>query len=170
VQSVEHILAVLESLSRADRQWIVEHLPDHAKSVLINELSNPIASKANHQSIETQTAPSANGESRQLLIERISPVTAASVLANEPLWIIVAILQSVPFAWAAQVAQALPTSIRPTVIAMQRDSRAVPASIVASLRNTLLRRCVDEPGAYETIDLRPRWRQWLDVLRSRRAA
>src|SRR5690348_2742516 len=102
MQTIGNILSTLESLSSADRQWIVERLPDEAKSLLMNELVT--ATDASIRDDECHSTGKARLTSSK--IERIPADVAASILESEAPWIVAVILQSANTAWTTQVVRA----------------------------------------------------------------
>lgn len=160
MKSVQQILARLETLSKADRQWIVKHLPEQAKAVLMNELSGEAASTGNGIERKKQAVSSATDPGQ---IEGIDPGVAASVLATEPGWITVALLQSANDAWAKQVINELPTQVRSVASATMRDTPPLSGPVVMSLRRTLLLLAATESQETQFPE-KPRWRQWIDSI------
>jgi len=155
MESLEHVLSRLESLSSIDRQWIVERLPDEAKSRLMDELAVGASASSDIQ----QLFPSNFSAKDESLIETIAPEVAASILQRELPWVIATILRSANAGWTAQVIGKLPSAVRATVMTTLRESKYASAPVIASLRKTLVRRsAVELSSAIPTPENSP-WHQ-----------
>lgn len=159
MKSVEQILTRLESLASADRQWIVARLPDHAKSLLMDELTSTNA-KARIAAAELAGEASNNDQ-----LEKISPAVAAAILGTESVWVIATLLQSASRDWAALAMNLLPATLRSSVVISMRDLRPAPRAVTASLRNTLLKRAAMEYSSITPEETKSWWRQMMRTMR-----
>jgi len=159
MKSVEQILSRLESLASADRQWIVEHLPDDAKSLLMNELTDSNGGTRGRANVGMGTLSNNNQ------LERVPPSLVAAILEAESVWVITSLLQSANKGWVTQVVDSLPSTLRSSVAISMRESNPAPAAVVVSLRNTLLRRAAMEYASITPTQTSSWWRQLVRRVR-----
>jgi len=160
MKSVEQILSRLESLTSVDRQWIVERLPDHAKSLLMNELT--VTELDRNGEANSNQGYQVNGTDK---IEVVLPALAAAILQTESAWIITTLLRQTNKTWMTMVLDALPTTLRYSVTAALQDSHSMPSAVVASLRCTFLRRAAIEHSFVAPISAHSPWRKLLNALK-----
>lgn len=158
--SVEAILKKLESLSRQDRRWVIERLPDSVKSALLSGQYGNDPSVRVDPILRVPMASSLAG---------YSPLAVAQVLAGEQGWLIEVLLRDGQAAWRKQVLFHLPAASRSSATALLHAPARVSTPVLESLCKSV-RQKLDASGSTQHVfDGRPRWQLWraLQTLRAR---
>lgn len=104
------VLDTLNKLSAADRNWIIERLPEQAKTRLLSIVGpQPVAAVP-----APAPAAAATRDPKQLL-RYADPAVLASLLQREPAWMTMALLQSHDWPWREAFLEAMSPGMRAEV-------------------------------------------------------